>query len=88
MKLKKKVIKKFKGKKSKSTWVNLTNPSHTTWDMDGKKKLDLQKRPKLNKKTLWTKMQVDPSELDQPILEITKLRANNLMQNKKIKTNS
>jgi hypothetical protein len=33
-------------------------------------------------------MQVDPSELDQPILEITKLRANNLMQNKKIKTNS
>jgi hypothetical protein len=37
MKLKKKGHKKIQGKKSMSTWVNLTNPSHTTWDMDGKK---------------------------------------------------
>jgi hypothetical protein len=37
MKLKKKDIKKLKGKKSYSTWVNLTNSSHTTWDIDGKK---------------------------------------------------
>ena len=44
MKLKKKIHKKIKEKKSESTWVNLTNPSHATWDMDEKQIRPLKKK--------------------------------------------
>jgi len=61
----KKIIKKFKGKnpsQSRLTWLT----HHTRHEILMEKKSDFlkrakQKRSKLNKKTLWTKMQDDPS---------------------------
>jgi len=62
---KKKKSNKNRGKKSELTRVNATNLPHTTWYQDKKNRTPKEgpnkKRPGLNKKTLWIKMQVDSS---------------------------